>query len=225
MSHCIEENDVHYNPYINPCDGITNNVYDIEYNAIDLGLPSGTKWCDKNIGQNNDNPGGLIFQWGDTVGWSEYAIKTCRAKNFAIGDYKYHDGTTFTKYDGTTNLLPEDDAAVVHMGGNWCMPTIAQFQELFSNCNITTDVIDYRFIVTLTSKIEGYTDKSITIVSSGNAINYGVSNKHNEIMLWTNQPRNNNLCYAYGNSNGGSTYDSSYTQRYWGHSIRGVINS
>lgn len=42
-------------------------------------------------------------------------------------------GTTFSKYktsSGYTTLQPEDDVAHVKWGGDWRMPTLAEFQEL-----------------------------------------------------------------------------------------------
>lgn len=38
------------------------------YKMVDLGLPSGLKWADRNIGATSPEDYGLYFQWGDTVG-------------------------------------------------------------------------------------------------------------------------------------------------------------
>ena len=35
------------------------------YQKIDLGLPSGTLWADRNIGATDIYDGGKLFQWGD----------------------------------------------------------------------------------------------------------------------------------------------------------------
>ena len=35
------------------------------YKKIDLGLPSGTLWADRNIGATDIYDGGKLFQWGD----------------------------------------------------------------------------------------------------------------------------------------------------------------
>ena len=40
-------------------------------NTIDLGLPSGLLWADRNIGAENPEGAGLYFQWGDTVGYKK----------------------------------------------------------------------------------------------------------------------------------------------------------
>ena len=39
--------------------------------------------------------------------------------------------------DNLTTLLPEDDAATANWGGNWRMPTEAEFEELYNNTTVT----------------------------------------------------------------------------------------
>lgn len=39
--------------------------------AIDLGLPSGLKWADCNVGAKKETDYGLYFQWGDIVGYED----------------------------------------------------------------------------------------------------------------------------------------------------------
>lgn len=87
--------------------------------AVDLGLPSGTKWAPWNVGAGNASEYGSYFQWGETEGG-----KTSY-------DYDY---TKYTSWDGKTTLEAEDDAATVNWGKEWCMPSKAQFQELIDEC-------------------------------------------------------------------------------------------
>ena len=111
------------------------------YKKIDLGLPSGTLWADRNIGATDIYDGGKLFQWGDPTPYdipehTDGAISGDQ-KAFSWNDYKWNpsgDASTFTKYDGIdgkTTLDPEDDAAHVNMGGTWKMPTKEQVTELF----------------------------------------------------------------------------------------------
>ena len=109
------------------------------YKTIDLGLPSGTLWADRNIGATDIYDGGKLFQWGDPTPYDipEHTDGTINEKTFSWSDYKWNpsdDGSTITKYnrtDGKTTLDPEDDAAHVNMGGTWKMPTKEQVIELF----------------------------------------------------------------------------------------------
>ena len=106
------------------------------YKKIDLGLPSGTLWADRNIGATDIYDGGKLFQWGDPTPYDvpEHTGNTINEgqKMFRWNDYKLNpsgDGSTFTKYnstDGKSTLDPEDDAAHVNMGGIWKMPTREQ---------------------------------------------------------------------------------------------------
>lgn len=102
---------------------------------IDLGLPSGTLWADRNIGADSPEDAGLYFQWGDTQGWRADQCSTGEGeKAFTWDDYKFDINNNLSKYnttDGKLKLDPEDDAAVKLIGGDFHMPTKEQFIELF----------------------------------------------------------------------------------------------
>lgn len=122
VSHCIEEQDVHYNPIPDPYNG---------HKYVDFGLPSGTLWAKYNVGSTNELDPGLYFATGETVGYRDTTVK-----NFTLEDYKFYDTATqqFTKYTGELPYLEiEDDAAAVNMGGEWHMPNPSQFKELLGN--------------------------------------------------------------------------------------------
>ena len=113
------------------------------YKAIDLGLPSGILWADRNIGATTPEDSGLYFQWGDTQGYTAEQVGNGEGlKAFSWADYKFSiDGSSsnFSKYnasDSKTVLDPEDDAAHVNMGGNWRMPTFEEYKELCLNTDI-----------------------------------------------------------------------------------------
>ena len=113
------------------------------YDYVDLGLPSGLLWADRNIGASSPEEAGLYFQWGDTQGYTAEQVGNGEGlKPFDWGDYKWSvDGSrsNFSKYnetDSKTVLDPEDDAAHVNMGGNWRMPTKEDLVELCLNTDI-----------------------------------------------------------------------------------------
>ena len=113
------------------------------YKAIDLGLPSGILWADRNIGAATPEDSGLYFQWGDIQGYTSGQVGNGEGlKAFSWADYKFSiDGSSsnFSKYnesDTKTVLDLEDDAAHVIMGGNWRMPTFKEYQELCLNTDI-----------------------------------------------------------------------------------------
>ena len=101
----------------------------ITYEVVDLGLPSGTLWADRNVGAKSPEAYGCYFAWGETNPKSAYSWNT----------YKWCEGssTTLTKYfehDDIKTLDSEDDAATVNMGPEWRMPTAKEQQELIDYC-------------------------------------------------------------------------------------------
>ena len=94
---------------------------------VDLGLS--VKWATFNVGARAPEYYGDYFAWGETEPKEEYSWAT----------YKWCDGTkdNVTKYnktDSLTTLEPEDDAAHVHWGNKWRMPTKEELQELIDSC-------------------------------------------------------------------------------------------
>ena len=133
VSYCQKENEVHYNPYVDPTNG---------HSYVDLGLPSGTKWATMNIGAEKETDYGLYFAWGETQGYSGITDE----KQFSWDDYKYGTSSSnLTKYnstDGLTTLEPSDDAATVNWGGKWKMPTVDQINELLNTENCTNEWVE-----------------------------------------------------------------------------------
>ena len=125
--------------------------------AVDLGLS--VYWATCDLGAKNSQTPGELYAWGETSTKSSYTID----------NYKYYDGTSYTKYnsiDGKAVLDLEDDAAHFVLKGSWRMPTIEEYKELYNNCTI----VQVGSAFTFTSKIEGFTDKSVTIPVRGFSI-------------------------------------------------------
>ena len=106
VSLCEQENEVHYNPWVDPYNG---HAY------VDLGLPSGTKWATMNVGASSETDYGNYYQYGK--GAAQYAATS--------GD---------SNYGGTEDPLDSSvDTASQVWGGSWHMPTRTQIQELTAN--------------------------------------------------------------------------------------------
>lgn len=90
--------------------------------AVDLGLPSGTKWANWNIGATTPEDYGDYYAWGETESKDVYTQDT----------YKYFDNG----YDliGDDIAGTEYDVAHVKWGGSWRMPSLDQIKELLDNC-------------------------------------------------------------------------------------------
>ena len=93
---------------------------------VDLGLSSGTKWANMNIGAEKETDYGLYFQWGDTVGYDESTAAAHSSQSTCPG---YGDYTTWDTANLTNNVLNTSvDAAYAHTNGKAKMPTLTQVQ-------------------------------------------------------------------------------------------------
>lgn len=218
VSHCIEQNEVHYNPIL----FIDGHEY------VDLGLPSGTLWATMNVGAKSKTDYGLYFAWGETQGRTDVSTET-----FRCSDYEFNpsgDHSTMTKYnatDGKTVLDLEDDAVHVNWGGNWHMPTKEQCEELFNTTYVTNAwITNYRN--------SGVNGRLFTSVNNGNTMFipaaggyvdssvYGVGNYN---VVWTSTLHPEYMYYAwylYCHNDDRTGVGSGYS-RCSGLSVRGVI--
>jgi len=94
--------------------------------AIDLGLPSGTKWACCNVGAPNPENSGGYYAWGETKVKSNY------------DDDTYGGPMYINDIAGT-----ECDAAFVNWGNEWQMPDYEQVSELLNYCK-TKESITYK---------------------------------------------------------------------------------
>ena len=139
---------------------------------VDLGLS--VKWASCNLGALKPEDCGGYYQWAGT-------------ENVAAGEYylnwnycPYHTGSSsssgFTKYnsnpsygtvDNKTVLDPGDDVVNKELGGNWRMPTNAEWAELLDNCTLTWKAQNGVYGYKAVSKKPGFTDKSIFLPAAG----------------------------------------------------------
>ena len=209
---------------------------------VDLGLS--VKWATCNVGASKPEEYGDYFAWGETepyyngdsqnpTGW-----KSGKSSGYWWSSYKYCKGgpTTMTKYcnnssygfigftDSKTVLDPEDDVAHVNWGGDWRMPTKAEFDELrnTSNCTWTwtteNGVNGYKVV----SKKSGYEGNYIFLPAAGcrdgTDLNYvGSGGIYWSSSLYTDYPS-----YAYNLGFNSSSYRTSYYGRDDGTSVRPV---
>lgn len=95
--------------------------------AIDLGLPSGTKWACCNISDDLPQPTdhGVFYAWGET-----------ETKDFFHWiTYTHCDGLEETcNHIGNNISGTQYDVAHMEWGGLWRMPSVKQFHELVDYC-------------------------------------------------------------------------------------------
>lgn len=103
--------------------------------VIDLGLPSGTKWCCCNVGAATPEAYGGYYAWGETSEKSVYnqvTYKYCTGEDID-GDGLYDRNLSY-KNIGSDIAGTQYDVAHVRMGGSWRMPSFGQQSELTQYC-------------------------------------------------------------------------------------------
>jgi hypothetical protein len=117
---------------------------------VDLGLPSGIKWANMNVGATNYKEYGTYFSWGETETKTDYTWPT-----YQWGSWNDEiKRVSITKYNSVLN--PEDDAATINWGPRWRMPTKKEFEELIANTTAQFETLNNdSVVVKLTSKKNG----------------------------------------------------------------------
>lgn len=177
---------------------VNKDISNCTYKIVNLGLPSGIKWADRNVGASSPEHYGSYFQWGDTNAYTfdgagevtaaelaslfqplagdameitkdnvgmlleqGFGITGTDLTNTPMGALggsldklfnwdSYFDttdgGSIFNKYNnsenGLTVLESGDNAATIHMGSQYRMPTSTEIQELINNTTQTFIDID-----------------------------------------------------------------------------------
>lgn len=97
---------------------VLNDSCPVPSHPVDLGLPSGIKWSPWNMGAKSPTDYGRYCGWGDKTGW----YKELNRSYYADGKDILNIATT------------EYDIATYQWEGQWRMPTIADFEELYKYC-------------------------------------------------------------------------------------------
>ena len=190
--------------------------------AVDLGLPSGTRWANMNVGASSPEGCGDHFAWGETEPKDgEYSWQTYK---WCSGDFasmtKYCTGTYGLK-DDKTELDLEDDAAYVNWGKKWRMPSKEQQDELRELCTWTWTYLNgvrgYR--------VMGLNGNSIFLPAAGERVTASPYSVGSLGFYWSRSLRSDRSYYAMSlNFSSGSTNLRSYEDRHEGESIRPVLN-
>lgn len=177
-------------------DGDTNG-----HEYVDLGLPSGTLWATMNVGAVSDTDYGDYYMYGK-------------------GSQQYNSSDAI--YTGTENPLDFSvDTARQVWGGNWCMPTKAQCDELFAN------TVEQRADNYKGSGINGYTftgrnGNVLFLPAAGVKSESGIAYLGTSVNTWCSTPRDSDNAYhLYCGAGDNGAYSISRNR---GYVIRPVIS-
>lgn len=190
--------------------------------AVDLGLPSGTLWGDRNVGAGSPEDSGAFFSWGNTV--PHYP-------SHGTADWGYSDGAFDQSFDEATYKESEGsrlrgdiglahDAARVNLGEPWQMPTREQFQELVDNCDWIRKTVNGVNGYLAVSRINGNT---IFFACSGYGFGSSWSGRGGIGVYWSasfSSARDARYLYFYS----GGVNPQNYYYRYYGFAVRPVQN-
>lgn len=184
----------------------------ITYNAVDLGLPSGTLWADRNVGAATPEAYGDYFAWGETEPKDHYFWN----------DYKWCDGSSSTINKYTTDgicLYLDDDAAYVNMGAEWRIPTKEELDELKTKCTWTwttqNGVNGY--------KVTGDNGNSIFLPAAGYLDRGDLCKVVSDGRYWSSSPYISRPYLAIGLNFSSGSYGYYGVDRCIGRSVRAVV--
>ena len=177
---------------------------------VDLALPSGLLWAEKNIGATTPYEHGLYFSWGNVEGHAEGS-----GYDFSDAVYAETPGAALT---GNVPVNTTYDAARHNMGAPCRLPTVGEFQELNSNCDSEwTDedgVAGRRF----TSRING---NSIFFPASGLCSGTSLYDRGSNGFYWSSSYVSATSAYNLNFNSGGVSPVDSNNRRY-GFTARAV---
>ncbi len=203
---------------------------------VDLGLS--VKWASFNLGATKPEEFGDYYAWGEAepyyVSTDPLIWKEDKSAGYAWQSYRWCMGTntTLTKYctdasygnngftDNKNELDPDDDAAHMHLGGSWFIPTDAQWTELRENCTFTEATMNGISGFKVSSLKPGYTHMSIFLPGAGYGEDTYIWGVNSDAIYWSSST-SSYPCYAW--VCGFSTEMLRYAEdRRYGHTIRPV---
>lgn len=192
----------------------------------------GPYWATTNIGAENPEDYGYYFWWGDTVGYKREG-NAWVATDGSSSNYSFSSGNTPT-YNKSIDALKsggwitadgvlasEHDAAHVHWGGAWRMPTNQELSDLNSKCDWTWTTQNGVPGYVVRGK-GSYVSASIFLPCAG----YGYGTSLNSAGAygsdWSSVSGSGRYCYAWYLCFSSSNHDTINFDRDCGRSVRPV---
>lgn len=211
------------------------NKVQVPAEAIDLGLPSGTKWASCNVGATKPEEYGGYYAWGETEEkdyyyWNNYMCEDdeCGTKKDPI--YTWNGNKLYADIAGS-----KFDVATSKWGPSWQMPSSAQMDELLNECIWTWcdgDKTKYNG-----TSVKGYiisskvNNNKIFLPAAGNYYKDELIYGDEYCLYWSSSQFDGSAFEGedyYTNSNSAFGMDYNYKQtyvdlRYYGQTVRPVF--
>ena len=193
---------------------------------------NGPYWATTNIGAENPEDYGYYFWWGDTVGYRRVGDSWV-ASDGSSAKFSFDSGNTPTYGKSIATLqnegwitadsvlAPEHDAAHVHWGGAWRMPTDAEFSALVNNCTTTWTTRNGVYGRLVTGK-GAYANRSIFLPAAGDVYGSHLFRSGSDGYYWSSTPDSFNSVGAWYLDFNSSYFGQSGYGRVGGQSVRPV---
>ena len=193
---------------------------------------NGPCWAERNVGASIPEGSGYYFWWGDTVGYkyNENNYTCVSSRNGATFSFTLDNCLTAGKsitslrsagyIDSTGNLTAAHDAASVHLGAPWRMPTDAEMTALGKNCD--TEITTRNGVRGMLATGRGkYAKRSIFLPAVGYVIGSLATGKGYSGYYWSSTPDSDCNQYAWCQTVASGPLRTNYF-RYWGQTVRAV---
>ncbi len=213
----------------------SKSIKDSGHKGVQL-WEGGPYWAETNIGAEEPWESGYYFWWGDTIGYkregNSWVASDGSASNFDFEDKK----NVFTydkdlkdlrrkgwaRADGT--LTPEHDAAHVHWGGRWRMPTELELEVLCHSCD-WTETTRYGIRGYVVRGRADYSTASIFLPCAGRSEGTLLDDEGSDGYYWSSvlpsKSYNDHSAWALSFNSRDNKTDDYYARRY-GFSVRPV---
>ena len=207
-----------------------------EVEAVQL-WEGGPYWATTNIGAENPEDYGYYFWWGDTVGYKRENNKWV-ASDGSNSNYNFSEGNTPTYNQSASSLkskgwitadgvlTPEHDAAHVHWGDDWRMPTKEEIGDLVSVSKCTWTLTTNNGVAGFEVRGKGeYASNSIFLPMPGIAFDNQLQLPGQTFVYWSSTVEEDYGKYAWGlqyEPVNGNPYLSDKNYRWGGLPIRPV---
>lgn len=170
---------------------------------VDLGLS--VKWATCNVGASSPE------EYGDYFAWGEINTKS---------SYTEENSVTYGKEFGDISGNRQYDSARANWGGNWRMPTKAEYEELVGKCTWTwTNIGGHNGNV-----ITGPNGNCIFLPAAGECYDSLLYSVGTHGVYWSTTPNESNSRLAYGLVFHGSGHSTGVENRDYGWSVRPVAD-
>ena len=191
----------------------------------------GPYWAQCNVGADSPGDPGYYFWWGGTIGYryvngkwtdtlgtqtNKFSSTLCPTYKLTVDQLK---GMGWLNSAG--NLEAWCDAATVHLGAPWRMPTSDEIQGLVENCTTTWTNFYGVSGRLVKGKTTGYTDKSIFLPVAGGGNGSSLDDSGSNGGYWSSTPYSNSR-YAWFLYFDSSDFNANFINRYCGFPVRPV---